>query len=83
MPFIEDQQRRKELDEIYQLMIEKGINADGDLNYILYKFCKYQVAPSYNNYKNYFGELVECANQCREDFLIPYERRKKDENGDV
>ena len=83
MPFIESKSRRKELDKVYQAMIDAGVNADGDLNYILYKYCKYQVIPSYNNYKNYHGELTECACQCREDFLVPYEKKKKEENGDV
>lgn len=82
MPFV-PQERRPELDKVYQAMIDAGVNADGDLNYILYKFCKYQVIPSYNNYKNYYGELSECAKQCRNDFLVPYEKKKKEENGDV
>ena len=82
MPFVEPK-NRPELDKVYKAMIDAGIKADGDLNYILYKFCKYQVDPSYNNYKNYFGELTECVAQCRQDFLVPYEKMKKVDNGDV
>ena len=82
MPFVEDH-KRPELDKVYQAMVDAGINADGHLNYILYKFCKFQVIPSYNNYKNFFGELTECVAQCRNDFLVPYEERKRAENGDV
>ncbi len=82
MPFVPEE-KRPQLDKVYQAMVDAGINADGDLNYILYKFCKYQVIQSYNSYKNYHGELLECAAQCRSDFLLPYERVKEDENGPV
>lgn len=82
MPFIK-QSRRTNLDQVYNAMIAAGIKADGDLNYILYKFCKYQIHPSYNNYKNFLGELQECIEQCRRDLLSPYERLMEKENGYV
>ena len=82
MPFIKKENRMR-FNKVYQAMIDAGVNADGDLNYILYKFAKHQVAPSYNNYKNFMAELTECANQIRNDFLVPYEKIKKEENGDV
>lgn len=82
MPFV-NKVKRPRLDKVYKAMIDAGIKADGDLNYILYKFCKYRVIPSYNNYKNYLGELSECAEQCRNDFLVPYEKMKKRVEGDV
>lgn len=82
MPFVV-QEKRLELDKVIEIMKEVGIKADGDLNYILYKFCKYEIKPSYNNYKNFFGELTECVEQCRHDFLVPYEEEKRKENGDV
>ena len=82
MPFVKEEVRKK-LDIVYESMIDADIKANGDLNYILYKFCKYRISPSYNSYKNFLGELNECACQCREDFLIPYEKIKKEENGDV
>lgn len=83
MPFIEDKKRRKELDEVISVMSKVGINSDGDLNYLLYKWCKYFVQESYNSYKNFLGELRECECQCRNDFLVPYEKRKEEENGTV
>lgn len=83
MPFIESKERRKELDKVYDAMVLADVKADGDLNYILYKFCKYNIATRYNILKNYLGELHECEAQCRNDFLVPYEIKKKIENGDV
>ena len=83
MPFIESKERRKELDKVYDAMVLADVKADGDLNYILYKFCKYNVATRYNILKNFLGELHECESQCRNDFLVPYETKKKIENGDV
>jgi hypothetical protein len=83
MPFIESKDRRRELNKVYDAMVLADVKADGDLNYILYKFCKYNIAKRYNILKNFLGELHECENQCRNDFLVPYEARKKIENGDV
>jgi hypothetical protein len=76
---------RPKLDEIVNLMIANGIKANGDLNYILYKFCKYNVLPSYNGYKNFIGELNECATEIRRRLLADYEDSKihNPENGDV
>ena len=82
MPYIKDS-RRKDMDEIVDLMVKKQVAVDGDLNYILYKFCKYNVKPSYNNYKNYCGELSECASEIRRRLTGPYEDTKVKENGDV
>jgi hypothetical protein len=59
------------------------VKADGDLNYILFKYCKYNVPPSYNNYKNYIGELEETIAEIRRRLLAFYEDEKIKENGDV
>jgi hypothetical protein len=82
MPYVK-QLRRIQLDEIVELMYENGVRADGDLNYILYAYCKRHVEPSYNNYKNYRAELRECADWIGERLLKPYELKKREENGDV
>lgn len=82
MPYIK-QERRIECDEIVKLMIEKKIKADGDLNYVLYKFCKFNIEPSYNNYKNFCGELRQCVSEIERKLLAPYEDSKIFENGDV
>lgn len=82
MPYVK-QERRKELDFIIDCMKQANITADGDLNYILYKFCKDVVKPSYNNYKNFCGELHQCATEIERRLLGPYEDTKIKENGDI
>lgn len=82
MPYIK-QERRPDLNKVVIAMSEASVKADGDLNYILYRFCKYHVTPSYNNYKNFLGELNEAAEEIRRRLLAPYEDKKIEENGDV
>lgn len=82
MPYIK-QERRDELELLVDMMREKGVKADGDLNYMLYAFCKRHVEPSYNNYKNFCGELQQCATEIERRLLAPYEDSKIKENGDV
>ena len=82
MPYI-DQHRRAELNGIVADMERRKVSPNGELNYILFKFCKRNVVPSYNNFKNFIGELNECAAEIRRRFLAPYEDQKIIENGDV
>jgi len=82
MPYIK-QEKRPDMDEIVALMKSKGVKADGDLNYILFKFCKEAVTPSYNNFKNFIGELRQCTAEIERRLLAPYEDQKIIENGDV
>ena len=82
MPYIKPI-ARPEFDPIVDLMVKLGVKVNGDLNYILFKFCKYHITPSYNNYKNYIGELTECGAEIRREILGPYEDQKKAENGEV
>jgi len=82
MPYIK-QDKRKIMDEVVQLMKKLGVKADGDLNYILYAFCKRNVKPSYNNYKNFCGELRQCATEIERRLLGSYEDEKIKENHDV
>jgi len=82
MPYIKPE-KRKHFDEIVELMEEKDVKADGDLNYILYKFCRQCIKPSYNNYKNFCGELRQCATEIERRLIAPYEDMKIKENGDI
>jgi hypothetical protein len=86
MPYVV-QEKRPALDIVVQSMArvfkEGGIKADGDLNYVLYAYCKRYIKPSYNNYKNFRGELRECADEIKRRLLDPYEDEKIEENGDV
>jgi len=82
MPYIK-QSERERCDFVIQQMLESDIKANGDLNYILFKYCKENIQPSYNNYKNYIGELQETIAEIRRRLLAPYEDMKIEENGDV
>lgn len=82
MPYIL-KENRPAMDKIVAEMEFADVRADGDLNYILYAFCKRHVKPSYNNYKNFCGELRQCATEIERRLLGPYEDIKIIENGDV
>ena len=82
MPYVK-RKSRDALNKVVVAMSEAGVKADGDLNYILFRFCKYHVAPSYNNYKNFCGEIHQAATEIERRLLAPYEDAKTLENGDV
>ena len=82
MPYIK-QENRPTMDKVVDAMVEAGVKANGDLNYILFKFAKYHVPESYNNYKNFMGELNEAAEEIRRKLLAPYEEQKELENGKI
>lgn len=82
MPYI-TKDKRPNLDKIVELMKEMNIKADGDLNYILFKYCKTCIPTSYNNYKNFCGELRECADEISRRLLALHEDNQIIKNGDV
>ena len=82
MPYIKKEYRSLK-DTVVDAMVAAGVKADGDLNYILFKFCKNHVKPGYGNYKNFVGELNEAAEEIRRRLLAPYEDQKIIDNGDV
>ncbi len=82
MPYIK-QEDRPLMDLVVKTMKDADVRANGDLNYILYKFCKENITPGYGNYKNYCGELHQCATEIERRLLADYEDKKKGENGDV
>ena len=84
MPYIK-KEKRPVFDRVVDEMVSTGVKVDGDLNFILFKFCKYHVKPSYNNYKNYIGELRQCATEIERRLLAPYEDTKINdpESGEV
>ena len=79
--------------------IREDVKPDGSLNYILFKYAKYNIEPSYNNYKNYMGAIYEASNKSmdieyrneyreaaewiRIKLLIPYEENTIIRNGDI
>ena len=73
---------RKKLDLVVQLMIDLGIKVNGDLNYILYKFCK-ETIKTYEGILFFNIDLGHTVVELREEVLAPYENLKCIENGDV
>ncbi len=82
MPYIKKEQRPSK-DKIVELMVKENIQANGDLNYVLFKYCKYHIPESYNTIKNYCGELNECVAEIRRKLLADYEDVKEKENSGV
>ena len=82
MPYIKKKDRQ-DMDIVVVNMISQNVEPNGKLNYVLYKFCKDTVEPSYNNYKNFCGELRQCATEIERRLLANYEDDKINENGDV
>jgi hypothetical protein len=82
MPYIKPENRPK-MDKVVEEMVRQKVQANGDLNYILFKYCKENVAPSYNNYKNFCGELRQCATEIERRLLSKHEDKKILEHGDV
>lgn len=83
MPYISKDKRVGKCDEIVDFMKDMNIQPDGEINYILYKFCKDTVKPGYNAYKNYCGELRQCVTEIERRLLGPYEDTAIQRNGDV
>jgi hypothetical protein len=82
MPYIK-QEERPLMNLVVKAMADADVRANGDLNYILFAFCKRNITPSYNNYKNFCGELRACATEIERKLLGPWEDRKLNMNGDV
>ena len=82
MPYIKSKHQRKAIDAIVKEM-GKHLLLDGDLNYLLFAFCKRYVGVSYSELKNFLGELNECGCEVRRRMLVPYELKKIKENGDI
>ncbi len=82
MPYIK-QEIRPLMDLVVKAMVDVDVRVDGDLNYILYSFCKKHVPLNYNSIKNFCGELRQCATEIERRILAPYEDKKIIENGDI
>jgi len=49
----------EELRPALKKAIKVDVEPNGDINYILFKYCKYNIKPSYNNYKNFMGKIYD------------------------
>ena len=61
MPYIK-REIRPEMDEVIEALHENYLYAN-ELVYILFEYCDKLIQPSYNNYKNFCGELCQCATE--------------------
>lgn len=82
MPYIK-QRERELMDLVVRALADADVRANGDLNYILFAFCKRHVDLNYNSLKNYIGELRQCATEIERRILGPYEDDKIKTNKDV
>jgi len=84
MPFIK-QLARKALDKL----VKEGffyLTANGNLNYFLVKLMlrrRQQEGECYQFYKCYIAELRDAADEIFYFYQLPYEKKKREENGDV
>jgi len=61
MPYIK-QENRPEMDRVVEVLHEDYLYRN-ELIYILFEYCNQHIKPSYNNYKNFCGELNQCATE--------------------
>ena len=61
MPYIK-QENRPHFDTVIQRLCKVSLYND-ELMYILFEYCRQHIKPSYNNYKNFCGELQQCATE--------------------
>jgi len=54
-----------------------GVKPNGDINYILFKYCKYHVTESYNAYKSFMGEIYAAANRIPTEAYEPGSRMRR------
>jgi hypothetical protein len=56
--------RSKDMEKALYEAEVADVKPNGDINYILFKCCKYHIKPSYNNYKKFMSEIYEAAELC-------------------
>ena len=61
MPYIL-KENRHHFDSVIEILYNSGLYND-ELIYVLFEYCKKHIKPSYNNYKNFCGELQQCATE--------------------
>ena len=84
MPFIPRKDRHI-LDEILD-DAEFDLKPDGKLNYFLVALMLRQrkiKGESYAFYKNFIAELRDAADEISDLYKLPYEKKKREENGDI
>jgi hypothetical protein len=83
MPYIKAENREK-----FNVLLDElsdKINSPGELNYVIYYLmCKLaKPSPSYRIYSALLTELECCKLEFYRRQMVPYEDKKKKENGDI
>lgn len=81
MPYIKPGKRPK-FEKLLESMKEL-VTEEGDLNYVLFAFCKRYIPQHYYAFKNFVGELECCKMEVYRQLVAPYEDEKQQSNGDV
>ena len=71
MPYIAQKGRWK-MDSAVALFDDKEKWTEGVLATVLFTYCDKEVVPSYNNYKNFCGELEQCATEVERRHDMPF-----------
>jgi len=85
MPYIKPEDRSL-LDAALAKLLDQGICCPGDLNYVLTRIVAEYLASGNFDYaalNEVIGVLECCKLELYRRVLIPYENKKRDENGDV
>jgi hypothetical protein len=84
MPYIPNKGRRIILDKVVHalLVVLMKCGLKGNLNYFIFKLAK-EMCHSYENYRDFIGELECCKLEIYRRLAAPYEDIKIKKNGDV
>lgn len=89
MPYLKGERRqflaKGGLTDLLNTVLDYGFVA-GDLNYIICSLADIQAAQgdvSYEKLRNILAEIHEAEEEIRRRLLVPYEAKKRHENGDV
>lgn len=52
--------------KVDELIKKADVKVNGDINYILFKYAKYYINPSYGAYKTFMGEIYEAVYQIQQ-----------------
>lgn len=85
MPYIEKQNRRKYKEYLNNIgLITEN---EGELNYVITKiilaFLSKKGMPRYSDYNKVLGVLESVKQELYRREVVPYEKTKKEKNGDV
>lgn len=81
MPYIANHRHREIINRVISNFMKLWVRP-GYVNYFLFKLAK-DTCTSYEQYRNFRGELLMCSDEIYRRFVAPHEDAVKDKNGDV